>query len=73
MSAAKQLYEAALALPPEEREELAAKLVESLAGADIPGVLGPTDMPEIRRRAADAKAGATGVPLHEVRAKLFSK
>jgi hypothetical protein len=53
MSAARILEEA-LALPPSEREELAAKLVDSLDASQIvPGV--------------------KGVPLDEVRARLFSK
>jgi len=73
MSAARILKEA-LALPHSEREELAAKLVDSLDASQIvPGVLGPDDMGEIRRRAAEVRSGAKGVPLDEVHARLFSK
>ena len=74
MSAAARILEEALALPPSEREELAAKLVDSLDAAQmVPGVLGPDDLDEIRRRAAEARSGVQGVPFDEVRAKLFSK
>jgi putative addiction module component (TIGR02574 family) len=71
MSAAR-ILEQALALPPSEREELASQLVDSLRDAHIPGVLGPGDRVEIRRRAAEAFDGAPGIPFDEVRAKLFT-
>ena len=74
MSAAARILEEALALPLSEREELAAKLVDSLdASQAVPGVLGPDDIAEIRRRAADARSGAQGIALDDVRANLFSK
>jgi putative addiction module component (TIGR02574 family) len=70
MSAAR-ILEQALALSPSEREELASQLVDSLRDGHIPGVLGAADIGEIRRRAADARNGAPGIPLADVRAKLF--
>ena len=71
MSASRILAEA-LALPLAERAELAAKLVESL-DEGVPGVLGPSDLDEIRRRAADARSGAPGVSLEDLREAHFSK
>jgi hypothetical protein len=70
MSAAR-ILEQALALPPSEREELACRLVDSLGDATVPGVLGPDDIDEIRRRAEQARDGEPGIPFAEVRAKLF--
>lgn len=66
-----RILEQALALPPSEREELAAQLVDSLRDGNIPGVLGPNDIDEIRRRAEEARSGAPGIPFDEVRATLF--
>ena len=66
MNAAKLLAEA-MALPEDEREELAANLLDSLephAGLSI------DDRDELERRAAAARAGVPGIPWEEVKRKL---
>jgi putative addiction module component (TIGR02574 family) len=66
MSAANLLAEA-MKLPDDEREELAAKLLDSLERA--PGV-SIEDEGEIRLRADEARAGAAGIPWDEVKRGL---
>lgn len=65
MSNAKRLLAEALALPEDEREELAATLLDSLEAA--PHGISIDDRNEIERRASEAKEGAVGVPWEEVR------
>ncbi len=62
-----QLYQAALALPEDERAELAGRLLDSLS-ADTPSQLHPAWREELRRRLAQVDAGeVTPVPWSEVR------
>lgn len=68
MSNAKRLLDEALALPEDEREELAALLLDSLEAA--PHGIGIDDRDELERRAAEARGGTPGVPWDEVRRGL---
>ncbi len=66
MTAAKLLAEA-MRLPEDEREELAAQLLDSLepsAGISI------DDKDELERRAEDARTGKPGIPWDEVKRNL---
>jgi putative addiction module component (TIGR02574 family) len=54
-------------VPEDEREELAAKLLDSLEPA--PGI-SIEDKDEIERWAADARSGVPGIPWDEVRRGL---
>jgi putative addiction module component (TIGR02574 family) len=61
------LYQAALALPEDQRAELADRLLETLP-ADIPSQLHPAWKDELRRRSAQLDAGeVTPIPWDEVR------
>ncbi len=63
-----KLVSDAMALPPEEREELAALLLDSL---EPPGGLSIDDFDEIDRRAAAARSGEDpGVAWTELRKRL---
>ncbi len=63
-----KLVSDALALPPEEREELAAMLLDSL---EAPAGISIDDVDEIDRRAAAARSGDDpGVPWTELRKRL---
>lgn len=68
MNAAAKLLAEAMQLPEEEREELAAKLLDSL---EPPPGISIEDEEEIERRAAEARAGAPGVPWDEVKRGLL--
>ena len=68
MSNAKQLLDEALALPEDEREELAATLLDSLEAA--PHAISVDDRDEIERRASEARSGAPGIPWAEVQRGL---
>jgi putative addiction module component (TIGR02574 family) len=67
MSAAANLLGEAMKLPDEEREELAAKLLDSL---ERPPGISIDDKDEILRRAADARAGLPGISWDEVKRSL---
>jgi putative addiction module component (TIGR02574 family) len=67
MSAAAHLLAEAMKLPDQEREELAAKLLDSL---EPPPGISVEDTEEIVRRAADARAGVPGIPWDEVKRAL---
>lgn len=68
MSAVAKLLAEALELSPSEREELAAKLLDSVEG--MPGI-SVDDAQEIEARATEARAGAVpGVPWAEVKRSL---
>jgi putative addiction module component (TIGR02574 family) len=67
MSAAEKLLAEAMALPADEREELAAKLLDSL---EPPPGISVEDKDEIERRAAEARSGASGVAWDEVKRNL---
>lgn len=67
MNAAKLLAEAML-LPEEEREELAAKLLDSL---EVPPGISVDDAGELEARAAEARSGAVpGVAWDDVKRDL---
>ena len=64
---ADQLYQAALALPEDERAQLAGRLIDSL-GPDGPSQLHPDWREEIRRRLAQVDSGeVTPVPWADVK------
>jgi putative addiction module component (TIGR02574 family) len=67
MNAAAKLLAEAMQLPEDEREELAAKLLDSLEPA--PGI-SIEDKDEIERRATDARTGIAGIPWDEVKQGL---
>lgn len=63
-----KLVDEAMALPPDEREELAAILLDSL---EAPAGISIDDTEEIDRRAAAALSGEDpGVPWDELRKRL---
>ncbi|MBK6465262.1 MAG: addiction module protein [Myxococcales bacterium] len=63
-----RLLAEALALPPEEREELATELLRSL---EVPPGLSLDDVDEIERRAADVIEGREpGIPWEAVRRRI---
>jgi putative addiction module component (TIGR02574 family) len=68
MNAAAKLLAEAMQLPEDEREELAAKLLDSLEPA--PGI-SIDDKDEIERRATEARAGAPGISWDEVKRGLL--
>jgi putative addiction module component (TIGR02574 family) len=67
MTAAAKLLAEAMLLPAEEREELAATLLDSL---EPPPGISIEDTSEIERRAAEARAGVPGIPWDEVKRGL---
>ena len=67
MSAASKLLEEAMRLPEDEREELAASLLDSI---EIPPGVSIDDTAEIERRANDARGGKPGIPWDEVKRNL---
>jgi putative addiction module component (TIGR02574 family) len=63
-----KIVDEAMALPPDEREELAAILLDSL---EPPDGISIDDTEEIERRAASALSGEDpGVPWEELRKRL---
>ena len=63
-----QVYEAAMALPEDERAELASRLLESLSGEGSPSRLHPAWAEELRRRLAQVDSGeVTPLPWAEVK------
>jgi len=70
---ARKIFEAALALSPDEREVIAVELLASLDGERDPGV-DEAWAAEIKRRAERLLAGESkGIPWEEVRARLFER
>lgn len=67
MATAAQVLAEAMQLPDEEREELAARLLDSL---EPPPGISIDDRDEIERRAAEARSGAPGIPWSELRRDL---
>jgi putative addiction module component (TIGR02574 family) len=68
MRSARDLLTAAMALPEDEREQLAAALLDSIEPS--PHGLSIDDTAEIERRANEARASAPGVPWDEVKRRL---
>ena len=68
METAAKLLEEAMQLPEDEREELAAKLLDSLEPA--PGI-SIEDKDEIEKRAAEARSGAPRIPWDQVKRDLL--
>ena len=60
-----------MTLPADEREQLAAELLDSLE--PLPGGISIDDTDGIERRAADARAGVAGIPWDEVKRGLASR
>jgi putative addiction module component (TIGR02574 family) len=67
MTAVAKLLAEAMRLRDEEREELAGSLLDSL---EPPPGISIEDADELERRAADARAGAAGIPWDEVKRGL---
>jgi putative addiction module component (TIGR02574 family) len=68
METAAKLLEEAMRLPEDEREELAAKLLDSLE--PLPGI-SIDDKDEIEMRAAEARSGAPGMSWDEIKRDLL--
>ncbi len=64
---AEKLLEQAMSLPPDEREELAARLLDSLEPS--PGI-SIDDHEEIEMRASEARRGVLGIPWDDVKRTL---
>jgi putative addiction module component (TIGR02574 family) len=68
METAAKLLEEAMRLPENEREELAAKLLDSL---EPPPGISIGDKDEIEKRAAEARSGAPGISWDEIKRDLL--
>jgi putative addiction module component (TIGR02574 family) len=68
METAAKLLEEAMRLPEDEREELAAKLLDSL---EPPPGIAIDDKDEIEKRAQEARSGAPGVSWDELKRDLL--
>lgn len=68
MSAIATLFDEALLLPEDEREELAARLLDSI---EEPGGISIDDVEEIARRVTEARSGAPGIPWDELKRDLL--
>jgi putative addiction module component (TIGR02574 family) len=68
METAAKLLEEAMRLPADEREDLAAKLLDSL---EPPPGISIDDKAEIEQRAAEARSGVPGVPWDELKRSLL--
>ena len=68
METAAKLLEEAMRLSEDEREELAAKLLDSL---EPPPGISIDDKDEIERRAAEARSGAPGIAWDEIKRDLL--
>ena len=68
METAAKLFEEAMRLPEDEREELAAKLLDSL---EPPPGISIDDKDEIEKRAAEARSGAPGIGSDEIKGDLL--
>lgn len=68
MQTAAKLLEEAMRLPPDEREDLAAKLLDSL---ELPPGISIDDSEEIEKRAAEARSGAPGIPWADLKRDLL--
>ncbi len=68
VATATQVLADAMRLSEDEREELAAQLLDSL---EPPPGISIEDRAEIERRATDARSGPPGIPWDEVKRGLF--
>lgn len=68
VATAAKLLEEAMRLPEDEREDLAAKLLDSL---ELPPGISIEDKDEIEKRAAEARTGAPGVGWDELKRGLL--
>jgi putative addiction module component (TIGR02574 family) len=68
MQPAAKLLEEALRLPEDQREELAAKLLDSL---EPPPGISIEDRDEIEKRADEARSRAPGIPWDELKRDLI--
>jgi putative addiction module component (TIGR02574 family) len=68
MATAANLLEQAMKLPADEREDLAARLLDSL---EPPPGISIEDHEEIERRAAEARSGAPGIAWDELKRDLL--
>jgi putative addiction module component (TIGR02574 family) len=68
MATPEKLLEEAMQLPEDEREELAAKLLDSL---EPPPNISIDDKDELEKRAADARNGVPGVPWDQLKRDLL--
>lgn len=68
METAANLLEQAMKLPADEREDLAARLLDSL---EPPPGISIEDQAEIERRAAEARSGAPGITWDELKRDLL--
>lgn len=67
MEPAAKLLEEALRLPEDEREDLAAKLLDSL---EPPSGVSIEDDEELEKRAAEARSGAPGIDWRDLKGRL---
>ena len=68
METAAKLFEEAMRLPADEREDLAAQLLDSL---EQPPGISIEDRDEIEKRAAEARSGAPGISWDQVKRDLL--
>jgi len=68
METAAKLLEEAMRLPEDEREELAAQLLDSL---EPPPGISIDDKEEIEKRAAEARTGAPAIAWEEIKHDLL--
>lgn len=69
MATAAKVLEEAMQLTEDEREDLAARLLDSL---ETPPGISIDDREELEQRAADARRGAPGVPWDELKRDLLA-
>lgn len=67
MATAAQVLAEAMQLSPDEREDLAAQLLDSI---EPPPGISVDDHEEIERRAAEARRGDPGIPWEDVKRSL---
>ncbi len=68
MQTAAKLLEEAMCLPEDEREELAAQLLDSL---ELPPGISIEDKEEIEKRAAEARSAAPGIPWDDIKRDIL--
>jgi putative addiction module component (TIGR02574 family) len=71
MSDAERIFEAAMQLSPDEREEVASRLLDSLAHETGDIAASSEEVAEIRRRLVEARSGVPGIPWEDVKREMF--